>query len=271
MGRNRRQDRLRNRRERTSEAPAAPPPARGRSGGALSSGGKPPWRETIDSWGGFTVIGAIVAAVVVAGLLVFINRPGSSAGDAEFVAEERPAPVAGNVIGNPDAPVRIIEYGDFQCPHCKNFFDTIEPTLVEEFVATGIATFEYRNFAFIGPESFAAGEAAMCAADQNRFWDFHDILFLRQGRENSGVFSDSKLKGYAEEIGDAYDDFDVAAWQECFDSGVHEQTVEEHNQSAASSGVASTPTLFINGRELRGVQDLATYRSAIEAAAEGSN
>lgn len=274
MGRNRRQQRLRERRERQPEDNQAGPSSggsRGRgSGGTLSSSGKPAWRETIDSWGGFTVIGAIVLAVVVGALLVFLNRPGASAGDDEFVARERNAPVSGNVIGEPDAPVRIIEYGDFQCPHCKTFFDSIEPMIMEEYVETGQATFEYRNYAFLGPESQQAAEATMCAADQNRFWDYHDLLFLRQGRQNSGVYSDSNLRGYAETIGGEFDDFDVDAWQSCFESDTHEATVIEQNRTATNSGVTSTPTVLINGQAIGGVQSADTYRSAIEAALEGS-
>jgi len=278
VGRNRRQQRLRDRRERNAEG-ATPPSgssgassggSRGRSGGALSSGGKPAWRHTLDSWGGLTVIGAIAAAVVIAGLLVYLNRPGSSANDAEFVAKERSAEVSGNVIGDPNAPVRIIEYGDFQCPHCENFYQTIEPTIMEEYVNTGKASFEFRNYAFIGQESQQAAEAAMCAADQNRFWDFHDLLFLRQGRENSGVFSDANLKKYAQTIANEFDDFDYSAWESCFNANTHEAAVIQENQTATNSGIASTPTVLINGQAIPGVQGIDVYRNAIDAALTGA-
>ncbi|MCA9848652.1 MAG: thioredoxin domain-containing protein [Dehalococcoidia bacterium] len=269
MGRNRRQERLRNRRERGSQESNASASGSGGSrsgGGALSSKPKPPWRETIDSWGGFTVIGAIALAIVIAGVLVFVNRPGSSANSAEFTARQFDVPVNGNVVGDPNAPVRIIEYGDFQCPHCENFFQTIEPTLMEEYVQTGKATFEFRNYAFIGPESTRAAEAALCAADQNQFWNFHDILFLRQGRENSGVFSDSNLKGYARTIDDAVDDFDYNAWESCFDAGTYEAQVTEENRSATNAGIGSTPTVLVNGKQIPGVQGIDVYRAAIDDA-----
>lgn len=268
MGRNRRQQRLRERRERGSENTPSTSSSGSRSGGGgtLSSSGKPAWRETIDSWGGFTVIGAIVAAVVVAGLLVYLNRPGASANDAEFVLREHEAPVDGAVIGNPDATVRIIQYGDFQCPHCEAFWQDIEPVILEEYVETGQATFEYRNYAFIGPESQRAAEAAACAADQNQFWNFHDLLFTRQGRENSGVFSDSNLRTYAETVADVTDGFDVDAWQTCFDNNTHEADILAGNQQAASAGVTSTPTVIINGQAISGVQGIDVYRNAIDAA-----
>ncbi len=267
MGRNRRQERLRNRRERGAQESTPPPTSGGtRAGGALSSKARPAWRQTIDSWGGFTVIGAIAAAIVIAGLLVFLNRPGSSAGDAEFVAREHDAPVNGTVMGDPNAPVRIIEYGDYQCPFCQDFFQNVEPTLLEEYVETGKATFEFRNYAFIGPESQQAAEAALCAADQNQFWPFHDILYLRQGRENSGVFSDSNLKSYAREVADGVDGFDYDAWESCFDADTYEAQVIEENQTASSSGVGSTPTILVNGQAIPGVQGVDVYRTAIDEA-----
>ncbi|MGE3961119.1 MAG: DsbA family protein [Dehalococcoidia bacterium] len=265
MGRNRRQDRLRNRRERGAQDGApSPSPASRSGGGALSSKPKPQWRETIDSWGGFTVIGAIAAAIVIAGLLVFLNRPGASAGDGEFVAREHEAPVNGTTIGNPDAPVRIIEYGDYQCPFCKAFWEDIEPTLLEEYVETGLATFEFRNYAFIGPESQQAAEAALCAADQDHFWEFHDLLYLRQGRENSGVFSDSNLKSYAREIADGVEGFDFNTWESCFDADTYEAQVTEENRTATNSGIGSTPTVLINGEAIPGVQSIEVYRNAID-------
>jgi len=267
MGRNRRQQRLRERRERKPEASTPAPGSSGsRSGGALSGGGKPQWRQTIDSWGGFTVIGAIAAAVVIGALLIFMNRPGASANDEEFVAPEYNAPVSGNLIGDPEAPVRIIEYGDYQCPHCGTFAESIEPVLIEEYVETGLASFEFRNYAFLGPESQAAAEAAACAADQNLFWPYHDLLFLRQGNQNTGVYSDSNLRKYAETIAGEFEEFDVSAWQTCYDNDTHEAAILEENRVATNSGVASTPTTLINGQAIPGTQNIDVYRDAIDAA-----
>lgn len=264
MGRNRRQQRLRDRRSRDDDQPTAEQPRRP-SGGALSSKPKPQWRQTVDSWGGFTVIGAISAAVVIGALLIFLNRPGSSAGGTDYVPHERDAAQAGVVLGDPNAPVRIIQYIDFQCPHCRTFWDSIEPTLIEEYVEPGQASMELRNYAFLGPESAAAAEATLCAADQNRGWDYHDLLFLRQGRQNAGVFSDSNLERYAGTIGDAFEDFDVDAWADCFDADTYTLQVQEENRVATNNGISSTPTVLINGSPIPGVQPVDVYRGAIDA------
>lgn len=270
MGRNRRQQRLRDRRSRPTEG-GSPTPSTGRSsgsgGGSLSRPRKPAWRETLDSWGGFTVLGAIVGAVLIAGLLVYLNRPGSSASDEEFVARDHAgATQDGKLLGDPNAPVELVMFADFQCPFCKRFWNDVEPALVEDYVGTGQASLEFRDYAFIGPESFAAAEAAACAADQDRFWDFHDLLFLRQGRENSGVFSDGNLREYARIIADEFDDFDYQAWESCFEADTYAADVRQQAQVAAGQGIASTPTVLVNGRRIEGAQDLQVYRDAIEQA-----
>ncbi len=267
MGRNRRQQRLRDRRSRPTEGGAPSTPARGSGGGSLSRPQKPAWRETLDSWGGFTVVGAIAIAIVIAALLVFMNRPGSSANDAAYEPRDQGgAPQDGVVLGDPNAPVRLIGYADFQCPHCLDFWRDVEPALIEEYVATGQVVYEFRNYAFLGSESRRAAQAAACAADQDRFWDFHDLLFLRQGTGNTGVYSDSNLKRYANTIGEHFDDFDVDAWESCFDAGTYEAAVQQENAQATNQGVRSTPTVLINGVAIEGTQPVDVYRQAIDAA-----
>lgn len=273
MGRNRRQQRLRDRKSRPSDSGSAagtPRPSTG-GGGSLSRPRKPAWRETLDSWGGFTVIGAVGAAVVIGALLVFLNRPGASENSETYVARDHAgATQDGKVLGDPNAPVRLIMFSDFQCPHCRTFWSEVEEGLVEEYVGPGQASLEYRDYAFLGPESATAAAAAACAADQDRFWDYHDLLFLRQGRANSGVFSDNNLKRYADTIASEFDDFDKDAWEDCFDGGTYEADVQASTQSAAQQGIASTPTVLVNGAPIEGSRDLGTYRQAIDAALAAS-
>ena len=119
----------------------------------------------------------------------------------------------------------------------------------------------------LGPESVAAAEAAECAADQNRFWDYHDILFLRQGvRSNSGTFSTDNLKDFARELEAEFSDFDLDEFDQCVDSGRHAPTVEALAQEAQSVGLSSTPSFLINGQRFANT-DIEGFRRAIEAAA----
>ncbi|MDO9443700.1 MAG: thioredoxin domain-containing protein [Dehalococcoidia bacterium] len=264
MGKNRRQERLRQRRDQSQSTPTPAP-------GGPSRASKPPakpkaaWRQTLDSWGGFPVAGALGLVVVALAVLIWANRPGGTAGGDPYVPQER-VQVNGRVEGDPNAPVKIIEYADFQCPFCKRFADDTSRQLVAEFVETGIASVEFRHFAFLGPDSVRAAEASECAADQNLFWAYHDVLFLRQGAENSGVYSAANLKSYAREVADEHDGFDLDAFALCLDSGAKRAVVEEMTRQADALGIQSTPSFLVNGVALAGAQPIENFRAAIAAA-----
>jgi len=226
---------------------------------------KPAWRETFDSWGGLPVFGSIAAVLVVIGLLIYSNRPGASVGAEEWVPIERVA-VNGRSAGDPSAPVKIVAFEDFQCPFCQKFTHETEPALLEEFVNTGKVQIQFVPYSFLGEESKKAAEAAECAADQNRFWDYHDVLYLRQGAENSGVFTTGNLKRYAREVQGVFNDFDLSKFDDCLDSGVKRPLIENLAQQAAASGISSTPTFTVNGALMAGAQPIEVFREAIKKA-----
>jgi protein-disulfide isomerase len=118
--------------------------------------------------------------------------------------------------------------------------------LFEEYVETGKITFEYRDFAFLGPESYKAAEAAWCALDQDRFWDYHDTIFANHGGENRGDYSDGRLKAMAEAL-----QLDTDAFNECFDNREHEEDVLQSYQEGSAEGINRTPTLVINGEHVQ--------------------
>lgn len=262
MGKNRRQERLRQRRD--GGGPATPSPAPSRP----VTASKPGWRRTLDSWGGLPVVGSIAVSLIVVAVLVWVNRPGASTNTEPYEPVARSV-VNGRVEGDPNAPVKIIEFSDFQCPFCRRFTLETAPLLVQEFVETGIASIEYRHMAFLGPESVQAAEAAECAADQNRFWDYHDVLFLRQGQENAGVYSEANLKKYAREVADAHDDFDVGAFESCLVSGEKRAAVEAMTAQAGELGIRSTPSFLVNGQPISGAQGIDVFRQVIQAAQAG--
>lgn len=254
MGNNRR----RRRRQQGSDSEGSPP----QRPTSTTTG----WRDTLESWGGFTVVGSLAVAVLFIIALVAFNLPGSGTGGGDYVPIER-AQVAGRVEGNPSAPVRIIVFEDFQCPFCKLFTDERAPLVIADFVETGIASIEFHHMAFIGPESTAAAAASECANDQNRFWDYHDLLFLRQGRENAGVFSTGNLKDFARELQAEFSDFDLDEFDQCVDSGRNRSFVEQATEEAGTLGVRSTPTLWINGQVMGNPSDYESLRTIIETAA----
>lgn len=251
MGRNRRRRNQRRRREAREEQQQDPP----------ASG----WRQTIESFGGFTVVGTLGAAAIAVIVLVILNLPGSEdPNDAPYVPVER-SMVSGRIEGDPTALVRIVEFSDFQCPFCERFTRETAPLLREEYVETGQASIEYRHFAFLGPESLSAAAAAECALDQGHFWDYHDLLFLRQNGENRGTFADDHLKDFARELAAEFPDFDVEAFDRCLDSGEKEASVLEQTAQARDLGIQSTPSFFINGQLLGGAQPIENFRALIDA------
>jgi protein-disulfide isomerase len=139
----------------------------------------------------------------------------------------------------------------------------VKPQLVSEFVEPGIVQFEYRDYAFRGPEAVRAAEAAACAADQGAYWRFHDTLFLNQSGPNS--FSDARLKQMAETLG-----LDTTAFNQCLDSGEKRAGVEASIAEAQAQGVDSTPTIFINGTEVADWHDFNAVSQAIDAELNGT-
>lgn len=139
----------------------------------------------------------------------------------------------------------------------------MKPQLVSEYVQPGIVRFEYRDYAFRGPEAVRAAEAAACAADQGAYWRYHDTLFLNQGGPNS--FGDARLKQMAETLG-----LDTTAFNQCLDSGEKRAGVEASIAEAQAQGVDSTPTIFINGTEVADWHDFNAVSQAIDAELNGA-
>ena len=171
-----------------------------------------------------------------------------------FVAQTR------HFRGSPTAPVTIIEFADFQCPYCGRFFAQTEPQIDKQYIQSGKVRFGYFGFAFLGQESNWAAEAAECAADQNKFWEYHDMLYSSQSGENQGAFNKDKLKKFAEDLG-----LDISAFNECLDSGKYTQLIQEESSTASSIGVRSTPTFLINGRAIVGAQPFEIFQQTIDS------
>lgn len=164
-------------------------------------------------------------------------------------------------LGNADAPVVLVEYADYQCPFCGKFFSETFSKLKTEFIDTGKIRFYYQDFAFLGEESQFAAEAAKCAKEQGKFWEYHDYLYTHQDGENEGAFTQVNLKKFAAELG-----LDQTKFNNCVDSRVYKPDVEAESSQGQSYGVSATPTVFINGQKYEGAQDFDVYKQAIEKA-----
>ena len=209
-----------------------------------------------------------IVAILVAFLIIYPNfKP---VGDISTAPEMTRSQVKFNAAGNPDAPIRIDEYSDFQCPYCRIFFEETESQIMESYVADGTVYFVYNSFGdFIGPESAAAAEAAYCAGDQEKFWEMHDIIFANQAGENAGAFTDRRLLAFAEKL-----DLDMTAFREGFDGNTYKSLITQDGKDGVSAGIKATPSFIlsytVNGEVktqiIEGAQGIDAFTQAIEAA-----
>jgi len=207
-------------------------------------------------------LSALILVLAIAGAWLLLkpdNKKTSSDKSVATSSISQPA-TAQLIIGSPNAPKTIVEYGDFQCPICERFFTMTEPALQSEYIKPGEAKIEFRIETHIGAESVTAGEAAYCANDQKMFEAYHNELYKRQGAENSGVFSRGNLKQIATQIGLNQKQFDS-----CLDSGKYNSLVVKSNNDAhTQAGVSSTPTFFIGERKIVGAQPIAIFRAILD-------
>jgi protein-disulfide isomerase len=164
----------------------------------------------------------------------------------------------GHVRGVANAPVTIEEWADFQCPACGQFARLTEPQLLSTYVAKGQVSLVFHHFAFLGQESSWAAEAAECAGEQGKFFEFHDKLYASQAGENRGAFAKANLKKLGSDLGLA------SSFNACVDSGRYSQTVRDDTKVGEGRGVQATPTLFVNGRKIEGAATIDQLRSIID-------
>ena len=156
-------------------------------------------------------------------------------------------------LGPLDAPIVMVEFGDFHCTYCKRFHDeTIEPILANY---GDKILFVYRDYPILGSDSVQAALAAACAYDQNAFWGFHDRLFAAP----TALTRDNFIK-YAGEL-----QMNVDTFTACYDNAEHQQLITQDFNDAEAAGVGATPTFFINGKLLLGAQPYAQFAAAIDA------
>lgn len=219
-------------------------------------------------------IGVLLGAGLgIAGTILFTSRSETTAA--------RPAPAAGgdtgasqgiretlekavteqtrHFRGDPDAPITIIEFSDFKCGFCGRFATETSPQLEEAYIESGVVRFGYQSIAILSEESVHAAEAGECAADQEAFWPYHDLLFAQLAQGN-GNFSRENLKQFAAEL-----DLDTATFNECLDSGKYTDLIRDQTMDARSIGIQSTPTFLINGRPFIGAQPFDAFQQVIEA------
>lgn len=212
------------------------------------------------------VAGAGVALLVLLAAVALLNsRPTSPTVTAgSSIAAALGQPVDGRTIGDPNAPVTIVAYEDFQCPHCQDFNRALEKTIREDLIKPGVARFVYKHRFVISNDSMVAAMAAECAADQGRFWEYHDVL-LAALRRNPGAVQISDFEKLAADIG-----LDTAVYNQCLESQKYKEAMLREDIEARDQGINSTPTIYINDVKYEGAFDPIAFKAAVEQAASGA-
>jgi protein-disulfide isomerase len=156
-------------------------------------------------------------------------------------------------LGPADAPITIVEFSDYQCPYCRRWHDQVYEPLLAAY--PGKIKFVYRHLPLesIHPEAIPAAEAAMCAGEQDAFWQFHEKLFSSESLGNQ-IYTQ-----YAQDLG-----LDLKTFESCVSDRKYQQAVETDINFAVDLGIRSTPTFFINGLAIVGAQPLDVFRQVIE-------
>ena len=216
-----------------------------------------------------TIVSAIIiVAFVIAGAILLRgskpptlqNLQANNNGITVSTATLAPVSAQDRTMGNPNAKVTIVMYEDFQCVFCgavsglqpdtnaaiQYLKQKVDPSwtafmpVILDYVKNGSVQFVYRDYPFLGPESIEAAEAARCAGDQGKFWEYHDYLFAHQTGENKGAFSNPNLESFAKTLG-----LQTADFNKCLEGGKYAQAVADSKTEGANAGVTGTPKGFI--------------------------
>ncbi len=226
---------------------------------AYSNPGKPKSAPKKSTLSPAVLLGVIAAAIlVVAGVIILASRANSQ----PLAATDRVG--EGAAWGPVGAPVQVVAYSDFGCSHCRDWANVQEKQLRADYEASGKVRYEYKSQNIGGTPTRDAANAAECAADQGKFWDYHDALFARQGTA-ANPFTKPLLKRYAAELG-----LDAAKFDPCVDQNAHYDTVRAQEREASSKGVDSTPTFFVNDKKVMGAVPYDQFKAEVEAAIESA-
>ena len=228
-----------------------------------------------------TIGAGISAAVLVA---VFVGIEGIS-NEPELVVESAPLmrgsepPIitietfldnGSPILGKADAPVTLVEFGDYQCHFCNVFFHSTEESIIRDYVDAGKVKMIFKDYNIIGPDSVTSSHGAHCASDQEMFWEYHDILYNNWTGENDGWASSENQLKFAQELG-----LNIEQWSECMEKGTHSQRILASNEDAKSLELGGTPAFFVIGSDeaiipISGAQPYEVFVNAFEEKLEKS-
>lgn len=208
----------------------------------------------------FALVAIAVVGAATLGYVATRPRGGPVAVDPNLP----PGKAEGYLMGKEDAPIKILEFADFECPACGQWAMLTEPDVRARLIYTGIASIRFYDFPLpMHKNTWAASNAAACANDQGKFWEMHDQLFYAQDLWNGAATSspDRKMRGFAKQLG-----LDEKKFEECFDSQVHYPRIKANGAEAERLGVAETPSFIIGGQRYPGNMPYDQMKQIVDSA-----
>jgi protein-disulfide isomerase len=212
------------------------------------------------------ILGVIVIAII-AGIAASVSSSSSETVNLDMERSHGTISTAmgSPILGDPSASITIVEFGDYQCHQCYNWFHNTKPAIMEDYIETGKANLVFVDMAFLGRDSPKAAQASYCAEDQEMYWEYHDMLYnLQESKIDGGWANSERLKAIALSLG-----LDMELFESCLDSGKYSKRVQYNTQQARDHGVRGTPGFFIVGpdgeQQLRGAQPFSVFKQVLDA------
>ena len=194
-----------------------------------------------------SVIAVFVAVAAIAGLIAISQSGGGkkspSPSTSGVLSEIQGIPQSNTILGDPKAAVTITEFGDLQCPICREFGNSVLPELISQYVKPGTAKYDFKQWVIIGPQSNDAAAAAYAAGEQNKYWDFLLTFYDQQQQENSGYVTSAFLQKIATDAGVP----DIAKWNQDRTVAKWKPTIDANDKEASSLGFTGTPSILVSG------------------------
>ena len=189
----------------------------------------------------------VILAIIIVPTIYKALTPAAPVGDFKRITPVAYPNENGTSLGDPNAPVKIDTWEDFQCPSCQQYSDNVEPQVIEAYVKTGKVYYTFHQYPFIDTntttkESHQAANASMCAAEQGLFWNYRNILFANWQGENQGYLADNRLVAFADSLG-----LDMTKFNACFKANKYSSQIEADFTRGQQMGVQGTPSVFVNG------------------------
>ena len=213
----------------------------------------------------FGVIAAVVLIAIIAS--ASISQTGNEALNLDMGQTHGTVSTAmgSPILGSDSAPITIIEFGDYQCEQCYNWYHNTKDSIVQNYIETGKANLIFVDLAIIGRDSPKAAAATYCAEEQGKYWEYHDLLYTYQERVDSGWANSERLKAFAYDL-----KLDTELFDSCIDSGKFAKRVQFNTNEAKKQGATGTPTFIIVNSEgeqqkIGGAQPYSVFQKVLDS------